>query len=85
MDRKQRVVHSLRRVEGQLRGIEKMIEEGRPCDEILDQLVAVHAAVGRIGTDVILREASCRAAADASSDRELERLKKLLVTYSALK
>ncbi|MCX6096885.1 MAG: metal-sensitive transcriptional regulator, partial [Caldiserica bacterium] len=40
MVEKTRVLHSLRRVEGQLRGIQKMVDEGRPCDEVLAQLVA---------------------------------------------
>ncbi|WP_407079746.1 metal-sensitive transcriptional regulator, partial [Candidatus Cryosericum odellii] len=53
---KTKVLHSLRRVEGQLRGIQKMVDEGRPCNEVLVQLVAAHAAIGRIGTDILLNE-----------------------------
>lgn len=79
------VLHSLRRVEGQLRGIQKMVDEGRPCDEVLAQLVAAHAAVGRIGTDIILNEVGCRAHQDLTPGKELEHLEKLLLTYSGLK
>lgn len=35
----------LRRVEGQVRGIQTMLEEGRDCREVLQQLAAVRAAV----------------------------------------
>lgn len=35
----------LRRAEGQLRGIQKMIAEGRGCHDVLIQLAAVKAAV----------------------------------------
>jgi CsoR family transcriptional regulator, copper-sensing transcriptional repressor len=85
MMEKIKVLHSLRRVEGQLRGIQKMVDEGRPCDEVLAQLVAVHAAIGRIGTDVLLNEVGCRVQRDVAPEKELERLEKLLLTYSGLK
>ncbi len=85
MDQKTKVINSLRRVEGQLRGIEKMIDDGRPCDEVLAQLAAAHAAVGRIGTDLLLKEVDCRLPHGVSPEQELERLEKLLLTYSELK
>lgn len=85
MMEKTKVLHSLRRVEGQLRGIQKMVDEGRPCDEVLVQLVAVHAAIGRIGTDILLNEVGCRVQQDLTAEKELERLEKLLLTYSELK
>jgi DNA-binding FrmR family transcriptional regulator len=85
MDQKTKAIYSLRRVEGQLRGIEKMIDDGRACDEILAQLVAAHAAIGRIGTDILLKEVGCQVPHDVSPEQELARLEKLLVTYSGLK
>lgn len=85
MMEKTKVLHSLRRVEGQLRGIQKMVDEGRPCDEVLVQLVAAHAAIGRIGIDILLNEVGCRVQQDLTPEKELERLEKLLLTYSGLK
>ena len=79
------VLHSLRRVEGQLRGIQKMVDEGRPCNEVLVQLVAAHAAIGRIGTDILLNEVGCRVQQGLTPEKELERLERLLLTYSGLK
>jgi len=35
----------LRRVEGQVRGVLKMVDEGRSCQELLQQLVAIRSAV----------------------------------------
>ena len=85
MMEKTSILHSLRRVEGQLRGIQKMVDEGRPCDEVLAQLVAAHAAIGRIGTDIIVNEVGCRTQQDLAPEKELERLERLLVTYGGLK
>ena len=35
----------LRRIEGQIRGIEKMIVDGRDCESLITQLAAVRSAV----------------------------------------
>jgi CsoR family transcriptional regulator, copper-sensing transcriptional repressor len=42
------VADRLRRVEGQVRGIERMVQEGRDCPEILTQLSAVRGAVDEV-------------------------------------
>ncbi len=45
----------LRRIEGQVRGILRMVEEERYCVDILTQLRAVRAALKRV-EDSVLRE-----------------------------
>lgn len=44
---------SLRRIEGQVRGIQKMIADGRYCIDILDQIYAVRAALGRVEEKIL--------------------------------
>lgn len=44
-----KLVKRLRRVEGQARGLQRMIEEGRPCEEVFTQLAATKAALDRVG------------------------------------
>ena len=39
----------LRRIEGQVGGIVRMIENGRDCQEVVQQLAAVGRAVDRVG------------------------------------
>jgi DNA-binding FrmR family transcriptional regulator len=46
------LVSRLNRVEGQLRGIRRMIDDPRPCIDILQQLSAAEAALGRISHSV---------------------------------
>ena len=59
----------LRRVEGQIRGIAGMIENGRYCVDILTQLQAARAALARIERGVLdAHVATCVAAATASGD-----------------
>ena len=44
-DDKKSLIHRLDRLEGQIRGIVKMVEEDRYCDDILIQLSAIDKAV----------------------------------------
>lgn len=48
-----RLLNRLRRVEGQSRGLQRMIEQGRPCEEIFTQLAATKAALDRVGVLLI--------------------------------
>lgn len=42
---KSQVIQRLARIEGQLRGVQKMIAEDRECKEVVQQLVAIRSAV----------------------------------------
>jgi CsoR family transcriptional regulator, copper-sensing transcriptional repressor len=47
------LVVRLRRAEGQLRGVQRMLEEGTDCQQVLTQLAAVKAAVDQVGLHLI--------------------------------
>jgi CsoR family transcriptional regulator, copper-sensing transcriptional repressor len=47
------LINRLKKIEGQTRGIQKMIESGRDCEDILTQLVAVRSAVESVGALVL--------------------------------
>lgn len=44
------VLVRLRRIEGQVRGIQRMVEENRDCRDVVVQLAAVKAAVASLNT-----------------------------------
>ena len=48
-----RVLNRLARIEGQVRGLQRMVEEGKDCEDILAQLAAVKSALDRVGTHLI--------------------------------
>lgn len=50
---KKEVLLRLKRIEGQVRGLQRMIEEGVPCSDILTQVAAVTAAIKRVGTVIV--------------------------------
>lgn len=49
----QKIIQNLRRIEGQVKGIQRMISEERQCDEILTQIMAIKAALDRVTTDLV--------------------------------
>ncbi len=43
------IISRLKRIEGQARGVRKMIEDGRSCEEVVIQVAALKAAVAQVG------------------------------------
>ena len=52
-DHKDALLKRLRRIEGQVRGLQGMVEDERYCIDILTQLSAVSAALDRVGVHVL--------------------------------
>ena len=50
---KPKLAHRLHRIEGQVRGIAKMVEEERYCIDVLTQIRAVKAALSRVETEML--------------------------------
>jgi DNA-binding FrmR family transcriptional regulator len=74
-------VRRLRRVEGQIGGIIRMLEEGRDCRDVVVQVAAVSRALDKAGFAIIasgLRE--CLAQPDP--DRNLDELERLFLSLS---
>jgi DNA-binding FrmR family transcriptional regulator len=46
---------ALKRIEGQVRGVQKMVEEDRYCIDIVTQIEAVRAALARVESDLLRR------------------------------
>ncbi len=49
----EKVLNRLRRVEGQVRGLQRMISEDKRCEDVLTQLAATRAALDRVGVFLI--------------------------------
>jgi DNA-binding FrmR family transcriptional regulator len=52
-DVKSRNLKRLRRIEGQVRGLQKMIDEDRYCADILTQVSSVHEALRGVGRELM--------------------------------
>ena len=63
-ERAERLQARMSRIEGQARGVSRMLEEQRPCIEILQQLASVQSALRGV-TKEVLRNYLERCATDA--------------------
>ncbi len=50
---KPRLLNRLARIEGQVRGVARMVEEDRYCIDVLTQLQAVRAALSRVESELL--------------------------------
>lgn len=73
----ERILNRLRRAQGQLGGVIRMMEEGRDCGEVLPQLAAVSKALSRAGYAIVATNlAQCLTHPDeaGAGQRDLEKL-----------
>ena len=70
---KDRNLKRLRRIEGQVRGLQKMVAEDRYCPEIMVQIASVHEALRSVGRELMrnhLRHCVTRAVRSGGSAAE---------------
>lgn len=48
-DNRKNLILRLRRIEGQVRGVQRMIEEEAECSEVLNQIAAIKSAISQVG------------------------------------
>lgn len=76
-----RIINRLSRIEGHIRGIKMMVQESRPCPDVLVQIAAVRGALDRVSRVILdehLTECVGRAAREGNIATEIEALKAAL-------
>lgn len=77
----------INRIEGQLGGIKKMLEQDKPCDEIIIQLNSAKAALQKISQIVLedhLDHCVLDAIRDGDGEVQVESLKRALSQYTKM-
>jgi DNA-binding FrmR family transcriptional regulator len=75
----------LRRAEGQLRGVQRMLDEGAECREVLTQLAAAKSAIDRVGLHLIGEELrSCVLEGDEPCETDFEQAMETLLRYGSI-
>lgn len=70
---KERNLTRLRRIEGQVRGLHKMVEEDRYCADIMMQIASTHEALRAVGRELMRNHLKhCAATAIRKSEAEAE-------------
>jgi DNA-binding FrmR family transcriptional regulator len=71
-----KLLNRLNRVEGQVRGVARMVDEGRYCIDVLTQVRAIRAALARVETELLKGHLDhCIEGAIVSGDRDEQRRK----------
>ncbi|MBB6449467.1 DNA-binding FrmR family transcriptional regulator [Geomicrobium halophilum] len=75
---KERIQNRLRRVEGQIRGLQQMVEDDRYCVDILVQITAVQSALKKVGYSLLEHHAKTCVVHDVKNGKEDESIEELL-------
>ncbi len=74
-DIKERNLKRLRRIEGQVRGLQKMVEADRYCADIMTQISSVHEALRSVGRELMRNHLKhCASAAIRSTGADAEQM-----------
>ena len=52
-EERKRIINRLRRLEGQIRGLQTMVDSGQECDAVLTQVMAAKSALNQVGLHII--------------------------------
>ena len=70
-EKRDAVLKRLRRIEGQVRGVERMVEEDRYCIDVVTQVTAIQAALDKVALELLSDHAShCVIGAPAAEQEE---------------
>ena len=72
------ILTRLRRIEGQIRGIHKMLEEDRVCEDVVTQLMAARSSLDKAGLLIIDRHIEKCLTVGLSNDEALRNLQHAL-------
>ena len=77
------VINRLRRAQGQLGGVLKMIEDGRDCQDVVTQLAAVSRALDRAGFAIIATGLKqCLIESDGADTIDTKTMEKLFLSLA---
>lgn len=84
LDERKGVQNRLKTIKGHIAGVEKMVEEGKSCDDILLQIAAIKASVHKVGLVIMENHLmDCMATEDGNIDKaEVEKMLKTIVKYA---
>lgn len=69
------VINRIKRAQGQLAGVLRMLEEGRECEDVVTQLAAVSKALDRAGFAIVASGLQqCMTSGDALDVQKMEKL-----------
>ncbi|HET9592480.1 MAG TPA: metal-sensitive transcriptional regulator [Solirubrobacterales bacterium] len=80
---KEKLLKRLARVEGQVRGVSKMVEEERYCIDVLTQIGAIQAALDKVALG-LLDEHTRHCVVEADGEERVEKVDELMAAVGRL-
>jgi DNA-binding FrmR family transcriptional regulator len=72
-----KIFHRIARIEGQLRGIRRMLSEKKECIDIIAQISAIREAAAMLGMELLKDDFACRKKTGNINERYLKTLFKI--------
>jgi DNA-binding FrmR family transcriptional regulator len=82
-ENREAVLKRLRRIEGQVRGVERMVEENRYCIDVVTQVSAIQAALDKVALE-LLSDHAAHCVVGAESNEQQERTEELMAAVKRL-
>ena len=77
------VINRIKRAQGQLAGVLRLMEEGRDCEQVVTQLAAVSKALDRAGFAIVASGLQqCLTAGDAVDGVDVKKMEKLFLSLA---
>jgi DNA-binding FrmR family transcriptional regulator len=77
------ILDRLKRIEGQIRGLQRMVENERSCSEVITQVLAARSALEQVGTQLLDHQLMSCFPGDDPSLETLRRSLRLWVKFGA--
>ncbi|CAN5151709.1 metal-sensitive transcriptional regulator [soil metagenome] len=77
------VINRIRRAQGQLAGVLRMIEEGRDCEDVVTQLAAVSRALDRAGFAIVATGLQqCLTNGEGTDSVDFKKMEKMFISLA---
>ena len=77
------VINRIKRAQGQLAGVLRLLEEGRDCEDVVTQLAAVSKALDRAGFAIVASGLQqCLAEGDGIDSVDMKKMEKLFLSLA---
>ncbi|NLN48135.1 MAG: metal-sensitive transcriptional regulator [Clostridiales bacterium] len=83
-DNQVNIINRLKKIEGQVKGIQRMVDSGKCCDDIMIQISAVRSAINKVGgiiLDTYIKDCLIASLKNEENDDKLNDLINTLVKY----
>ncbi|MEO6604384.1 MAG: metal-sensitive transcriptional regulator [Aeromicrobium sp.] len=76
------VINRIKRAQGQLAGVVRMLEEGRECEDVVTQLAAASKALDRAGFAIVATGLQQCIAEDGAGSLDTKKMEKLFLSLA---